>query len=93
MIRWQDFYDNDLDELVVNVSESVFHSDEAIVAIFAHEMHELSNLRRIFAESGGAISAQRLHALINPGIPKNLHDQAWDVADKLVFAMRKAAPR
>jgi hypothetical protein len=52
-------------------------------------MHELNELRRIFEESGGAISMQRLHNLINPGIVKNLHDQAWDVADKLVLAMRK----
>jgi hypothetical protein len=90
MIRWEEFYDKDLDELVVHVAENVFHSDEAIVAILAHEMHELNNLRRLFAESGGSMNMQRLHALINPGITKNLHDQAWDVADKLVFAMRKA---
>jgi hypothetical protein len=89
MIRWEDFYDKDLDELVVHVAENVFQSDEAIVAILAHEMHELNNLRRIFAESGGAMNMQRLHALINPGIAKNLHDQAWDVADKLILAMRK----
>lgn len=91
MIRWDEFLDKDLDELVVRVSDSVFESDEAIVAVMAHEMHELNELRRIFEESGGAISMQRLHNLINPGIAKNLHDQAWDVADKLVLAMRKGA--
>jgi len=89
MIRWEEFYDKDLDELVVRVSDSVFQSDEAIVAVLSHEMHELNELRRIFEESGGAISMQRLHNLINPGIAKNLHDQAWDVADRLVLAMRK----
>jgi hypothetical protein len=76
---------------VVHVSEGVFQSDEAIVAIFAHEMYELNNLRRVFAESDGTMSMQRLHALINPGIARNLHDQAWDVADRLVLAMRKAS--
>jgi hypothetical protein len=91
MIRWDEFYDKHLDELVVRVSDSVFKSDEAIVAVLSHEMHELNELRRIFEESGGAISMQRLHNLINPGIVKNLHDQAWDVADKLVLAMRKGA--
>jgi hypothetical protein len=89
LISWGEFYDKDLDELVVRVSDSVFQSDEAIVAVLSHEMHELNELRRIFDESGGAISMQRLHNLINPGITKNLHDQAWDVADKLVLAMRK----
>jgi hypothetical protein len=91
MIRWEEFYDKDLDELVVRVSDSVFQSDEAIVAVLSHEMHELNELRRIFAESGGTLSMQRLHNLINPGIARNLHDQAWDVADKLVLAMRKGA--
>lgn len=91
MIRWEEFIDKDLDELVVRVSDSVFESDEAIVAILAHEMHELNELRRLFEESGGAMSMQRLYNLINPGIAKNLHDQAWDVADKLVLAMRKGA--
>ena len=90
-IRWEEFLDKDLDELVVRVSDSVFESDEAIVAVMAHEMHELNELRRIFEESGGAISMQRLHNLISPGIAKNLHDQAWDVADKLVLMMRKGA--
>ena len=89
MIRWEEFYDKDLDELVVRVSDSVFQSDEAIVAVLSHEMHELNELRRIFNGSGGAISMQRLHNLINPGIARNLHDQAWGVADKLVLAMRK----
>jgi hypothetical protein len=51
---------------LVRVNDSVFQSDEAIVAVLAHEM-------------------------INPGIAKNLHDQAWDVADSLVLAMRKGA--
>jgi hypothetical protein len=54
-------------------------------------MHELNELRRIFEESGGALSTRKLYNLINPGIPRNLHDQAWDVADRLVLAMRKGA--
>jgi hypothetical protein len=33
---------------------------------------------------------RKLYYLINPGIKGNLHDQAWDVADALVAAMRKA---
>jgi hypothetical protein len=89
LITWREFYDRDLDELVVRVSDSVFQSDEAIVAVLSHEMHELNELRRILDESDGAISMQRLHNLINPGIARNLHDQAWDVADRLVLAMRK----
>ncbi len=90
-INWTEFYDRDLDELVVSVSDKVFESDEAIVAVYAHEMHELNSLRELFEASGGSMSMKRLHDLINPGIAKNLHDQAWDVADKLVAKMRKMA--
>jgi hypothetical protein len=91
LITWDDFYSKDLDQLLVRIESSVFESDEAIVAIFAHEMHELNNLRRLFEETGGSMTLQRLHYLITPGIKGNLHDHAWDVADKLVVAMRKAS--
>lgn len=90
-ITWDEFYDKGLDELVVSVSDTVFHSDEAIVAILAHEMHELNKLRDLFEASGGAMSMRRLHTLISPGAGRNLHDEAWDVADKLVIGMRKEA--
>jgi hypothetical protein len=89
MISWDDFYDKELDELLVHIEESVFHSDEAIVAIFAHEMHEINNLRLLFEGSGGSMTVRRLHYLISPGIKGNLHDQAWDVADAAVTQMRK----
>ncbi len=91
-VSWQDFYDKDLDELLVRIDDAVFQSDEAIVAIMAHEMHELNNLRRLFAETGGSMSVRRLHYLINPGIKGNLHDQAWDVADQIVTSMRRSNP-
>jgi hypothetical protein len=79
-----------VDQLLVRVAQPMFESDEAIVAILGHEMHELNNLRRLFEESGGAMTYRKLYYLINPGIKGNLHDQAWDVADALVAAMRKA---
>jgi hypothetical protein len=90
LVRWDDFYNKDLDQLLVKVEQSVFQSDEAIVAILGHEMHELNNLRRLFEERGGAMTYRSLHYLISPGIKGNLHDQAWDVADKLVSDMRKS---
>lgn len=90
-IRWTEFYDKDLDELLVHVEDSVFKSDEAIVAILAHEMHEINSLRKLFEEAGDSMSARELHYLINPGIKGNLHDRAWEVADKLVSNMRKKA--
>lgn len=73
----------------MHIDETLFHSDEAIVAVIGHEMYELNLLRRLFEESGGAMTYRRLHYLISPGIKGNLHDQAWDVADRLVASMRK----
>jgi hypothetical protein len=90
VITWNEFYDQDLDQLLVKIEESVFRSDEAIVAVIGHEMHELNHLRKLFEESGGSMTYRRLHYLINPGIKGNLHDQAWDVADELVMRMRRA---
>ncbi|MBL8622229.1 MAG: hypothetical protein JNK64_13030 [Myxococcales bacterium] len=88
-VTWDDFYAKGLDEILVRVEPTVFESDEAIVALLAHEMHELNNLRRIFEESGGSMTLKRLHDLVSPGIKGNLHDQAWDVADAAVAKMRK----
>jgi hypothetical protein len=88
-IRWTEFFSKELDLLLVRVEQSVFESDEAIVAVLGHEMHELNSLRRIFEEKGGTMTYRQLHYLISPGIKGNLHDQAWDIADQLVLAMRK----
>jgi hypothetical protein len=87
-IRWADFYDRDLDELLVHVEDSVFKSDETIVAILAHEMHEINSLRKLFEEAGESMTARDLYYLINPGIKGNLHDRAWEIADELVSNMR-----
>lgn len=73
----------------MRVERSVFESDEIIVAVLGHEMHELNGLRCLFEEKGGAMTYRQLHYLISPGVKGNLHDQAWDVADQLVSAMCK----
>ena len=88
LIEWEDFY-NRYEQIPVRISRELLASDEAIVAIMGHEMHELNALRRLFEESGGVMRAGRLRSLIRPGIPNNLHDQAWDVADVLVRRMQQ----
>ncbi len=85
-ISWEVFYTR-FDDIAVKLSRDILGSDEAIVAIVSHEMHELNGLRAIFAERD-TITAEELFRLINPGRKGNLHDQAWDVADDLVRAMR-----
>ncbi len=88
-LSWDDFLDV-RDDLLVTFSRDLLSSDEAIVAVFAHEMHEINNLRAIF-DVRETVSAAEMYRLINPGIRGNLHDQAWDVADAAVLRMRVAS--
>ncbi|HWU91286.1 MAG TPA: DUF4157 domain-containing protein [Kofleriaceae bacterium] len=90
-VNWEDFY-NKYDNIAVKVSKDILDSDEAIVAVMAHEMHELDGLRKIFAERE-TIPVEELGRMINPGHRGNLHDQAWDVADRLVANMRAKGNR
>jgi len=89
-IEWEDLYTR-FDDIAVKMSKDVLSSDEAIVAIISHEMHELNGLRDLFAANGGAMTAGELHRLIHPGRKGNLHDQAWDVADAHVRKMRQTS--
>lgn len=90
-LSWARFL-NAREELPVKISRDILSSDEAIVAVIAHEMHEINGLRRLF-ESRETIPAEEVYRLINPGIKGNLHDQAWDVADEVVARMRTASTR
>jgi hypothetical protein len=65
----------------------ILNKDEAIVAVFAHEMFELEQLRPLLQE--GKMTIDDFIAHTRPNNPGNLHDQAWDRADELVARMRK----
>ncbi len=88
-IKWSDFYHDKTGKIPVRFNAKLLESDEAIIAHIAHEMHELNALRRLFEEESGKMPARKLMRHIGQGIPKNLHDQAWEVADKVVRAMRE----
>ena len=87
IIEWEELY-NRFNQIPVRLNPQVLASDEAIVAVIGHEMHELNHLRRLFQESGGQMTVGQFRRLVIEGIPGNLHDQAWDVSDNLVTAMR-----
>jgi hypothetical protein len=87
IIRWKEFY-NIHGKIPVRIREDVLLSDEAILAVFAHEMHELNALREIFSLNRGVITADELYRMISPGLSKNLHDQAWTIADELIIRLR-----
>ncbi len=73
--------------VTVRVHPSVFHSDEAVVGVLAHESYELTRLRRLI-EARGAMPAGEVQRCIDPRLDANLHGQAWDIADLQVMAMR-----
>jgi hypothetical protein len=76
--------------MIVRLRPDVLMSDEAIVAVLAHEMHEINHLRARL-EDGESMSAAAYLALVN-GKSGALHLEAWRVALTFVDRMR-AAPR
>jgi hypothetical protein len=87
-VRWEEFFHDRLGHIPIRVRGWVLERDEAIVAVFAHEVYEIEGLRKLFAESGGVMEASRLYQLIAPEEPGNLHTDAVEHGDKLVDRMR-----
>jgi hypothetical protein len=85
-VYWSDMVHDLTNKVPIRVWPGILRSDEAIVAVIAHEMHELGSLRPDLERDGIIIDDLVLHT--EPGRPGNLHCQAWDVADKLVNQMR-----
>jgi hypothetical protein len=90
-LAWKNFL-NAREEVSVRISREILSSDEACVAVIAHEMHEINGLRRLF-EGRETVPAEEIYRLINPGIKGNLHDEAWDIADGIVMRMRAAGQK
>lgn len=91
LVTWDEFY-NRFEQIPIRLSKDILNSDEAIVAVVAHEMHELNALRALFEERGGAIPARELRLLTVAERPGNLHDHAWDEADRAIAKMRSEKP-
>lgn len=87
-VRWSQFYNNITGKIPVRIRPDVLESDEAIVAIFTHELHELNRLRQMFTANSGVMSAENLYRLVEEGFKNNLHDEAWDLANQAVLRMR-----
>lgn len=87
IIYWEDLVHDKTGKVPFRIWPGILSCDEAIVAVFAHEMYELHQLRSLLQE--GKTTIDQLIAHTSPGNPGNLHDEAWDVADKKVELMRK----
>jgi hypothetical protein len=88
---WEDLFTRS-GKIVVKLRSTVLDSDEGILDVLTHEMHEINALRTMFEERG-AISLGELIALTEPGRPKNLHDEAWDEGAKCVARFRAERAR
>jgi hypothetical protein len=85
-IDWVDLVHDRTGKVPFRFWPDILKSDEAIVAVFAHEMFELEKLRPLLEE--GTITIEDFIAHTRPDNPGNLHAQAWDRADELVQRMR-----
>jgi len=85
-VRYDDLFPGG--QVSIWMHRSVFLSDESIVAHLAHELYEIHGLMRAFIEAGGWMRPSDLNELIRAGKRGNLHDQAWDEANRVVEAMR-----
>jgi hypothetical protein len=90
-IYWQDHF-NKYGKIPFQIHPDILTSDEAIVAVFQHEMHELLLLRRVFMLSQSrTMDAADYGIQVSTRRPGNFHDQAWSEADKRVLRMRRAS--
>jgi hypothetical protein len=74
--------------LPVRIHPRVLESEEAIVAVIAHEVYEIVHLRQAFAENQDVLPGGTVYQLISPDVPGNLHYRAVAFGDRLVRAMR-----
>jgi hypothetical protein len=88
-IYWRNHYNKD-GKVPFRIHPDVLTSDEAIIAVLRHEMHELSLLRGVFMQSKTRSMSGTDYALqTTEGRPANFHEQAWDEADKIILRMRR----
>lgn len=88
IVTWPDLVHDITGKVPFRIRPDILSSDEAIVAVLAHEMYELERLRPLLRRG---ISIEEFGGHTTPGNPGNLHDQAWDLADVLVDRMRGEA--
>jgi hypothetical protein len=86
IVVWSDLVHDKTGKVPFRIRPDILTSDEAIVAVLAHEMYELEQLRPLLQQDG--ISIEQFGGLTCPGNPGNYHDEAWELADVMVKRMR-----
>ena len=90
-IYWSDLVNDKTGKVPFRIWPGVLRSDEAIVAVISHELYELEKLRPFLQQ--GSLSIDDYIAHTEPGRAGDYHDEAWDIADKMVDRMREAGDR
>lgn len=75
------------DKVPVRIRPCVFRSDEAVLAVLAHELFEVTGLRARLA-GNASLSGAEVMRLIHTDGSGILHNQAWSHGDKLVTKLR-----
>jgi hypothetical protein len=86
LVTWNDLVNNK-GKVPFLLRPDILESDEAIVAVIAHEVHELQGLEKLMDE--GRLTIEEFGFQTSPAQKGSLHFQAWDVADQLVEAIRR----
>jgi hypothetical protein len=87
IVFWSDLVHDKTGKVPFRIWPGILNSDEAIVAVFGHEMYELKQLRSILQH--GKTTIDEFIGMTCFGNSGNLHDEAWDYADRLVEKMRE----
>ena len=87
LYKWNDIVHDITEKVPVRINKNILNSDEAIIATLQHESYELEALQDIM-QSKGMITQRELGSLIDLNYGGELHNEAWDVADKLILKLR-----
>lgn len=87
VVRLSDLVHDRTGKITFRVWPEIMKSDEAIAAVFAHEVHEIETLRPYL--EAGKMTIEGYFNETRPDNEGNVHYEAWDIADKMVEQMRK----
>lgn len=87
-VYWEDFFHPVTRWIAFKLHSDVLTSDEAIVAVFTHELYELSEIRESCVDNGWRMHFYDYNIQVSADVSDSFHCIAWDVADAAVVRMR-----
>ena len=72
----------------LSTGAEVLESEDHVLYVFAHEIFEIQQLKKILLQTGGSLSFRRLNYLIDPENDGAIHADAVRYADALVEKLR-----